>query len=364
MPQPTGTRIVEAEIPPEARRFVDGVWKTNFAIHSVPYNEIFSGGPPRDGIPPIDNPKYETVAQADAWLEDKEPVIFFELNGDARAYPLQILIWHEIVNDKVGSIPVAVTFCPLCNTALVFHSSVDGQALRFGTTGLLRFSDLVMWDNLSESWWQQATGEAIVGDLTGRRLTFLPASIISWADFKAARPEGKVLSRDTGHFRPYGENPYVGYDNINSSPFLYRGPQDGRLPPMERVVAVTIEETDVAYPFTVLAQEKVVNDTIEGQPIVVFYQPGTASALDAPLIAFGKDIGSAAVFDPTGDGRVLTFQATEEGFIDDQTGSLWNILGEAISGPLTGEKLSPIVHGDHFWFAWAVFKPDTVVYGI
>jgi hypothetical protein len=168
-------------------------------------------------------------------------VIAFELNGEARAYPLQILIWHEIVDDTVSGVPVAITFCPLCNTAIAFDRRVDGQALRFGTTGNLRRSDLVMWsDDPGETWWQQITGEALVGDLVGHQLTPLPAEIVSFADFKAAFPHGQVLSRDTGHPRSYGTNPYVGYDSINSSPFLYSGPQDGRLPPMERVATVEL----------------------------------------------------------------------------------------------------------------------------
>ena len=181
----------------EARISTRG-WKTDFSRHSVPYSEVFSGGVPRDGIPPIDDPKFTTPEQANGWLGEQEPVIAFELNGDARAYSLQILTWHEIVNDLVGDVPVAVTFCPLCNSAIVFDRRLEGIVYDFGVSGNLRNSDLIMWDRQTESWWQQFTGEAIVGELAGKRLTFIPASIISWADFKAANPEGKVLSRDTG----------------------------------------------------------------------------------------------------------------------------------------------------------------------
>jgi hypothetical protein len=154
-------------------------WKTDFSKHSVPLSEIIPGGPPRDGIPPIDWPVFETVAQADAWLKPQEPLIHFAVGNDVRAYPLQILIWHEIVNDEVGGIPVMVTFCPLCNTAIAFDRRVAGRVLDFGTTGNLRHFDLIMWDRQTESWWQQMTGEAIVGELTGMRLTLLPATIVS-----------------------------------------------------------------------------------------------------------------------------------------------------------------------------------------
>jgi len=170
--------------PQETVPFDVSGWKTDFGRHSVPLAEIASGGPPKDGIPAIDRPELIRVPEADAWLRPQEPVILVERDGDARAYPLQILIWHEIVNDTVGGTPVAITFCPLCHTAIAFDRRVSGRVLDYGTTGKLRFSDLVMYDRQTESWWQQASGEAIVGALTGLRLTPLPAQIISWATFK------------------------------------------------------------------------------------------------------------------------------------------------------------------------------------
>jgi hypothetical protein len=240
-------------------------WKTDFSKALIPLSDIQSGGPGRDGIPPIDQPKFVSPADARAWLKDQEPVIAFELSGDARAYPLEIMIWHEIVDDEVGGVPVVITFCPLCNTAIAFDRRVDGQALRFGTTGNLRRSDLVMWSNdPGETWWQQITGEALVGDLVGHQLTMLPAEIVSFADFTAANPQGRILSRDTGHPRGYGTNPYVGYDDVNSSPFLYAGPTDGRLPPMERVATVELGGQTAAYPFSRLVQAHVVNDVVGG----------------------------------------------------------------------------------------------------
>jgi hypothetical protein len=189
---------------------------TDFAMHSVPYSEILSGGPPKDGIPAIDDPRFVRVEDADSWLEPKEPIILFQMGDDVRAYPIQIVMWHEIVNDTVGGVPVVVTFCPLCNTAIAFERTVEGRELTFGTTGRLRFSNLIMYDRQTESWWQQATGETIAGEFTGRRLDFRPASIVSWADFKSAHPDGKVLSRETGFSRSYGQNPYAGYDDVDN----------------------------------------------------------------------------------------------------------------------------------------------------
>ena len=338
-------------------------WATDFSRHTVPYSEIMSGGVPRDGIPPVDDPRFTTPENAGEWVADNEPVIAFELNGDARAYPLQVMTWHEIVNDVVGGVPVAVTFCPLCNSAIVFDRRLGGVTYDFGTSGMLRRSDLIMWDRQTESWWQQFTGEGIVGELAGSSLKFLPATIHSFADFASANPEGKVLSRDTGFSRDYGRNPYAGYDRADNSPFLFRGDLDGRLLPMERVVTVTIDDADVAFPFSFLEQERVVSYTVNGQDMVVFFKAGTASALDQGSISGSRDVGAAGVFDSRVEGRRLTFRADGDAFVDQQTGSVWNVLGRALDGPLTGAALTPLVHGDHFWFAWAAFKPDTAIYG-
>lgn len=340
-------------------RFSQFGWKTDFRRHSVSLDEIRSGGPGRDGIPPLDHPTFERVARADTWLRPVEPVIALTIGADARAYPLQILIWHEIVNDTVGGVPVTVTFCPLCNTALVFDRRLDGRVLDFGTTGNLRDSDLVMWDRQTESWWQQFTGDAIVGDETGKRLTMLPATIVSWAEFRARYPRGQVLSRETGFRRDYGRNPYVGYDRVDQPPFLDRGTPDGRLPPMERVVAVRVNGEDLAVPYRVLRQRHVVAERVGGRDLTVFYQPGTTSALDGADIATSRDVGTAAVFDATLDGRHLTFAWQNGAFVDQPTGSRWTILGRASAGPLQGKQLVPIPHVVPFWFAWAAFRPAT-----
>jgi hypothetical protein len=343
-------------------RFNPAYWPdTDFTKHNVDYSEFLSGGPPPDGIPAIDNPNFEHVDAADDWLQDEWPVMFFEWNSDARAYPLTILIYHEIVNDVVGEVPVALTFCPLCNATIAFDRTLpDGTLLDFGTTGNLRNSDLVMYDRQTKSWWQQFTGEAIVGELTGTQLKLLPSQIISWQDFKTRYPDGSVLSRETGHLRAYGSNPYGGYDNINSNPFLFDGELDGRLPAVERVVALQVEGIDVAYPFSVLREALVVNDEIAGIPLVVFWKEGTSSTFGAST----EDVGSTGVYLRQIGDEILTFISVEDGFRDKQTGSLWNIFGEAVEGSLAGEKLERIVAGEHFWFAWAAFKPDTIVWSL
>ncbi len=336
---------------------------TDFTRHTVPYAEILSGGPPKDGIPAIDHPQFISVTEADTWLKDVEPVILVQVGVDARAYPLQILTWHEIVNDTVGGLPLVVTFCPLCNTAIAFERALDGRVLDFGTTGRLRFSNLIMYDRQTETWWQQAEGNAIAGELAGQQLGFYPATIIAWAEFRDAYPAGQVLSRETGFNREYGRNPYVGYDDVNQSPFLFRGPTTpGTLPPMARMLTVDLAGEAVAYPYDVLAKARVVNDTVGGRPVVVFWAPGVASALDSGAIALGRDVGAAAVFSPELDGQRLTFRPEGERIVDAETGSTWDILGRAIAGELVGRQLAPVVSVNHFWFSWAAFKPGTRVY--
>jgi hypothetical protein len=359
------TPVAEPEFLPEEPppSGVQREFSTDFSRHTVPYDEILSGGPPKDGIPAIDEPQFVTVEEADGWLEPQEPVILFELNGDARAYPLQILTWHEIVNDVVGDVPVTVTFCPLCNTGIAFERTFEGQVLDFGTSGRLRFSNLIMYDRQTETWWQQASGDGIAGEFAGRRLTFLPALIIGWADFKTAHPQGKVLSRDTGFRRDYGRNPYVGYDDVNRSPFLYDGPTTpGQLPAMARVLTVELKGETVAYPNDVLQEVHVINDTIASTDVVVIWQPGTASGLEGAGVASGRDVGAGAVFQRELDGQRLDFRFDGTRIVDEQTGSEWNVLGQAIHGPLAGSKLRPVVSVNHFWFSWAAFKPDTRVF--
>jgi hypothetical protein len=346
-------------------RSLTRAWNTNWERHTIDYESILSGGPPRDGIPSIDDPQFVDQAAAASWLVDNEPVIALEIDGDARAYPLQVITWHEIVNDTVGGVPVVVTFCPLCNSALVFDRRFGDEVFEFGVSGLLRNSDLIMYDRTTESLWQQFTGEGIVGDLAGEQLTFLPSSLVSFADFKAAFPEGVVLSRETGFNRAYGRNPYAGYDSIGSNPFLFRGPTDGRLQAVERVVTVSLagQGIDIAYPLTLLSEQGVINDSQGSQDLVIFHTGGTSSALGAGVIAEGEDVGATGVFDPNLDGQKLTFSKEGRHIVDAESGSTWNVLGQAIDGRLEGQSLQPIVHGDHFWFSWAAFKPDTIIFG-
>lgn len=339
---------------------ISSIWETDFCqSQEGVFSEIISGGVPRDGIPPIDDPAFESIEDGQAWLQPQSPVVAFELGGVARAYPLAILTRHEIVNDIVGDVPVAVTFCPLCNSAVVFERQYEGRLLRFGVSGLLRNSDLIMWDDQTQSWWQQFTGEGIVGAYTGAQLEMLPSQVVSFSAFIEQYPAGEVLSRSG---RNYGSNPYVGYDSA-SQPFLFRGEIDDRLPPTERVLAGLLAGQPIAYPFPVLAALGVINDTVGERNVVAIWQPGTTSALDQADIDSSRDVGMAALYNRALDGQLLTFQlASDSQIIDDQTGSSWNIFGAAIAGELTGKQLKQELAFPHFWFAWAAFRPETRLY--
>jgi hypothetical protein len=346
----------------EQVRFDTGYWpQTDFCQHTVPYNEIISGGPPPDGIPPIDNPTFESIADAQAWLQPQSPVIAFELDGEARAYPLSILTRHEIVNDVFGDTPVAVTFCPLCNSAVVFDRRIDGETLRLGVSGNLRNSDLIMWDDKTQSWWQQFTGEGIVGEYAGAQLELLPSLVVSFDAFAQQYADGVVLSPAS---RGYGTNPYVGYDS-NASPFLFTGELDDRLFAVERVLGVFSGSEAVAYPFPVLETEGVINDTVNEQPVVAFWQPGAVSALDQRDIDASRDVGMAALYSRELNGETLTFVLDDTDLIrDEQTNTVWNVFGTGQEGELAGEQLQQRLAFPHFWFAWAAFRPETRIYGV
>ncbi len=213
-----------------------------------------------------------------------------EINGDARAYPLRVLMWHEIVNDTVGDMPVTVTYCPLCNAALVFDRRVNGEADTFGTTGKLRNSDLVMYDRRTESWWQQFTGEAIAGALTGTKLELVPSRLESWKNFKTRHPDGKVLVPNNPRMRNYGANPYQGYDTLNR-PFLFTGELPADIEPMARVVVVRDGVEPIAVSLLKVHEE----GPLERQGVTIAWQEGQASALDSGRISAGREVGNITV---------------------------------------------------------------------
>jgi Protein of unknown function (DUF3179) len=323
---------------------------------------------PADAISPIDEPRFVSPERASTWLVGREPVVALDLSGESRAYPIQILTRHEIVNDLVGGTPVTITYCPLCNSALAFDRRVGERVLDFGTSGKLYRSALVMYDRQTESLWTHFDGLAVQGPLTGTRLEVIPVQILSFGEWRRTFPQGMVLSRDTGSPASYGGNPYEFYDR-QDEPYsqFFRQPVNGRLPTMARVVGVPIGGRQVAYAYRDLSTEEgasVVNHAVGGEPIVVLWRAGTASALDAPVIAEGRDVGATGVFFPQLGDRTLTFEVRKGRFVDRETNSEWSLGGVAVSGQLDGARLRPVHHLDAFWFAWQAYFPDTLVYGV
>jgi len=339
-------------------------WETNTDKALIELDELKRGGPPKDGIPSIDEPEFISPSEAESWISNQEPVIAVEYKGEARAYPLQILIWHEIVNDRIAGDPLLVTFCPLCYSALVFDRTVEGETLEFGVSGFLRHSDLVMFDRKTETLWQQFTGKAIVGDYVGTTLEQIPSQIISFNQFRESYSNGTVLSRNTGYNRNYGANPYTGYDDINNTPYFGAGNEDDRLPPMEKVIGVKVGDKTKGYPYSVSEKEGVIHDTVNGTALVVFHVSGAKSAMDAGTISESREAGSTGVFKRKVDGQVLTFELDSGTIVDRQTGSSWSVTGKALKGPMKGQQLEPLKSGDYFAFAWTVFWPETELYSI
>ncbi len=355
--------------PEELQNWRNRGWKTDFCQSTIPYEVLFAGEmlqgcPYKDCIPAIDNPRFDSVEIASNWLQPQSPVIAVEQGGEAKAYPLGILISHEIVNDQLDGAPVVVTYCPLCNSGIVFSGEVGGSKLTFGVSGFLRNSDLIMYDRQSDSWWQQLTGESIVGKYAETLLDVLPSQLVGFGAFAGQYPTGLVLQRPSG--RRYNTNPYARFNyDTNDSPFLFNKVPDPRLRATERVLAGVVQGQALAIPFHNLAQEMVIQPAVPGvdRPLVAFWQAGNTSAMDQSNIDASRDVGMAVLYESELNGRTLTFYRGDgEAIFDEETGSRWNIFGEAVEGELTGARLRQQLAAPHFWFAWAAFRPETWLY--
>ncbi len=322
----------------------------------------------------IDDPAFRSPLHSGP-LTDDEPVLSLEVNGDARAYPIEILVWHEIVNDTVGGVPVAVTYCPLCNTGVVFRRPVvAGRPVTFGVSGRLYQSNLIMYDRTTDSLWPQELGRATDGPLAGTKLHWIASQLVSWSDWRAAHPDGKVLRQPPGPLAPphtvgasYGLSPYPYYDRVGSRPPYFHGKVDPRLPPKERVVGIAVGRHALAVPYSRLQAAAtggwaVIAVDVGGEPAVVVWHGGAVSPLDGRIIASSRKVGATGVFSPRLGGRRLTLRVTGAGLVDAQTGSRWNLFGEAVAGPLEGKRLTPIVAGDGFWFSWTTAHPRSAIW--
>lgn len=319
--------------------------ETSTPVPLVPLEKIVSGGPPKDGIPSIDNPKFVSIENAD-FMEDGDILIGLQYNGVTKSYPLKILVWHEIVNDNIGGIPVAVTYCPLCFTSMVFERIIDGKEVEFGTSGKLYNSNLVMYDRLSDSLWSQAMGKGIVGKYSGYDLKRIPFDLTYWKEWRGLYPDALVLSTDTGSARPYGVDPYGNYYTEPGILFPVEH-RDDRLGPKEIVFGLADNNNNhKAYRLDDVVKQKVVNDSI-----------GEKGVLLVSLYPF-----MVRAYERTLDGNLLKFELQDNKLIDTQTGSEWNFEGGAISGPLEGKQLTRLALDPSFWFSWVAFHQDTELY--
>lgn len=350
---------------------------TDFTRSLVADSEISSGGVQRDGIPPYYpqgyaypnyipqiggqsprfNVEYTDAEATDTYLPDEQPIIAVEVEGEWRGYPLLLLNNHEIVNTTIQDVPIAVTFCPLCNASIVFEREYQDRVLHFGVSGMLRNSDLIMWDHETMSWWQQFTGQGIVGRLAGAQLTVLPSLVVDWGTFKREHPDALILANQGG-YDPNSVS-YAGYDERGPiEGFFNENRIDNRLPAMQRVLGYFNAAGAVAYPLNHLAELGVVNDVIGGEPLVVFYESGQASLFTNDL-----EVGSAGLYSATlKDGTQLRFTQSGGIISDEQTGSQWNVFGRAVSGELENTQLQKRIANPHFWFAWAAFRGDSVIW--
>ncbi len=284
---------------------------TNGVKHIVPLDQIVGGGPPKDGIPSIDHPKFIGVVDAQKFLSDRDPGILFSISGTSRFYPFQILVWHEIVNDTLTGKRVLISYCPLCFSGIVFDPVVNGEWVEFGTSGKLWNSNLVMYDRKTQSLWSQVLGEGIVGDEAGVKLAVLPSDIVRFGDFKNLHPDGEVLSRDTGFTRAYGEDPYGNYYTTPGTYFPLTN-KDSRLNDKDFVLGIVVNGKAKAYYQPSIKAEGTIEDAFQGETIVAEYK---------------KDIDAVEIFEKKSDGT-----------------------------------LARIEYIGSFWFSWAATHPGTDLY--
>lgn len=320
------------------------IMETDGQKHIIPLDKIKGGGPPKDGIPSIDDPKFTEISGSQ-FVSDSDVVIGLEINGDARAYPLFILVWHEIVNDVVGGTPVAVTYCPLCYTNQVFERIVNGNEVEFGTSGKLYQSNLLMYDRWTDSYWSQGLGMAVTGKLSGIQLKTIPFDVITWGDWKKLHPDSLVLTTDTGHLRSYATDPYGDYYTDPRIIFPVDN-MDDRMHPKEIILGFHEDGIYKAYKQNDVELHNVINDNIgETSLMLVSLFPQNSRAFDRNL-----------------NGEILQFQYVDGKITDAKTESVWSYDGLAISGPLEGNYLTRISMEPGFWFSWVAFHPDTAVW--
>ena len=319
--------------------------ETDGVKHLIPLDKIRGGGPPKDGIPSIDNPVFVGVDES-RFMSDSDTVVGVEIHGETKAYPLFILVWHEIVNDRIGGVPVSVTYCPLCYTSQVFERVIDGREVEFGTSGKLYNSNLLMYDRFTESYWSQALGLAVTGEMSGYNLDLVPFDIITWGDWKALHPDTLVLTTDTGHIRSYATDPYGRYYTEPQIMFPVEH-HDDRMNPKEIILGFHQDGVYKAFRQNDIESNIVINDSVGKIPVML-------------VSLFSQN---SRAFERTMDDKILDFTYTDDKILDSQTNSEWNYDGLAVSGYYDGMQLKRMAIEPGFWFEWVAFHPNTLVFG-
>ena len=315
----------------------------------------------------VTQPRIGTISDA-SYLMPQEPVVVLGSGQQARAYPVRYLLWHDVINDVVANIPVAVTFGPLTGTAAAFvRPVIKGGPAVMTASGLLNDASLVLTDTATGSTWPQLVGSASTGPLKGTRLAPVPVSVVPWGDYVAAFPAGSVMLPPNGARLPYQQTPYPGYDRMSEAPSQYKDAVDVRLAPMTRVLGVAVDGTQVAFPYGDLraiarARITAVNVVVGNHPVLITWRAGARSMMDSFGISASRDVGAANAFSAVLDGQQLTFEVSDRQLTDTQTHSVWNSFGAATAGPLKGRVLSQLDATPSFWFSWAHRYPATTVW--
>ncbi len=317
----------------------------------IPLSSVLSGGPGKDGIPSIDSPQFANVSEI-SYLNTDDLVIGVKVGNEVRAYPHPILDWHEIVNDDVNGLKLAVTYCPLTGTAIGWNRNVEGKTTTFGVSGLLHNSNLLPYDRETDSNWSQMRLDCVNGERIGIAIQVEQLVETTWETWKSLYPDSKVLTTETGFQRSYGVYPYGNYKSTDITNFPLTN-EDRRLHLKTRVLGVAINEQARAYPIDLFQGDttSIINDAVGGTPIVV-----VGNQTRNFIVAFQRSFnGDLLELSPTED-------LSDTAIAQDQFGNRWNIFGEAVSGPQTGQKLQNVTSYIGYWFAWAAFHPDISIY--
>lgn len=316
---------------------------------SIPANRVFDGGPGKDGIPALVDPDMVESNAELSYLDDDDLVLGIKIGDDIRAYTHPVLDWHEIINDEIGGIPMAITYCPLTGTGFGWGREVNGQVTTFGVSGLLYNSNLIPYDRATDSNWSQMLSESVNGVNIGQNPVFYPLLETTWKQWKAWYPNTVVTSSNTGISRRYGDYPYGDYRESSNLIFPVEN-SDDRLHRKERVLGVRLGNQVKAYTIASFGDGKIIEDELTGQRIV--------------SVGSNAENWAVSFLDPAIDGTRLEFELTADGpnILVDQFSNTWNVFGEAVSGPNEGALLEKPESFIGFWFAWAAFFPTVELY--